>query len=83
MTSSAYSIHVIGRAVVATDTSLSTVDPCRSLLSRQGALSVDTVTLACRQSKIRDCHDTVDDRVSTTALVIGVTHPAHEMVSSC
>ena len=29
---------------------------------------VDTVEMACRQSKIRDCRDTVDDRVSTTAL---------------
>ncbi len=26
--------------------------------------------MACRQSKIRDCRDTVDDRVSTTALII-------------
>ncbi len=25
--------------------------------------------MACRQSQIRDCRDTVDDRVSTTALV--------------
>ncbi len=31
--------------------------------------SVDTVEMACRQSKIRDCRDTVDDRVSTTALM--------------
>ncbi len=34
--------------------------------------SVDTVGMACRQSKNRDCRDTVDDRVSTTALVTDV-----------
>ena len=34
-----------------------------------GLNSVDTVELACQQSKIRDCRDTVNDRVSTTALV--------------
>ncbi len=31
--------------------------------------SVDTAGRACRQSKIRDCRDTVDDRLSTTALL--------------
>ncbi len=36
--------------------------------------SVDTIKMVCRQSKIRDCRDTVDDRVSTTALVNTLCH---------
>ena len=35
--------------------------------------SVDTAVMACRQSKIRDCRDTVDDRLSTTALILTLT----------
>ena len=36
----------------------------------KSVFSVDTAILACRQSKIRDCRDTVDDRLSTTALLV-------------
>ena len=69
------SSSVLSRAVVAIDTFLSTVEPHVLQQSRQGGsylaeTSVDTVRMACRQSKNRDCRDTVDDRVSTTALVL-------------
>ena len=59
-------IRLTTRAVAATDTYLSTVEPLRS---RQEENSVDTAIMACRQSKICDCRDSVDDRVSTTALL--------------
>ncbi len=63
------------RAVVVTVISLSTVAPFRSRQSRKGGslFSVDRVGMACRQSKNRVCRDTVDDRVSTTALLPSVT----------
>ena len=63
------------RAVVVTVACLSTVATPVSRLITRGASGIfteskcDTVKMVCRQSKIRDCRNNVDDRVSTTALI--------------
>ena len=47
--------------------------PLEPLETSKTLFSVDTVGMACRQSKIHDCRDTVDDRVSTTAVELRST----------